>query len=78
MLSTIKVIVEFSSNQDAVRGIHNPYSTTIYKETGNRRWTAVAALLPLAMGSAVTFLAAQVWHLLAGMGGCVHFWGALA
>ena len=31
--------------------IHNPCSTTIYtiyKETGSRKWTAVAALLPLA------------------------------
>jgi ferrous iron transport protein B len=51
--------------------IHNPCSTTIYtiyKETGNRRWTVVAALLPLAMGFVVTFLVAQVWRLAAGMG----------
>jgi ferrous iron transport protein B len=51
--------------------IHNPCSTTIYtiyKETGNRRWTAVAVLLPLAMGFAVTFLVAQVWRLVVGMG----------
>jgi ferrous iron transport protein B len=49
--------------------IHNPCSTTlytIYKETGSRRWTAVAALLPLALGFAVTFLVAQVWRLAAG------------
>jgi ferrous iron transport protein B len=49
--------------------IHNPCSTTIYtiyKETGSRRWTAVAALLPLAMGFAVTFVVAQVWRLVAG------------
>ncbi len=47
--------------------IHNPCSTTIYtifKETGNKKWTAVAALLPLAMGFAVTFVVAQVWRLL--------------
>jgi ferrous iron transport protein B len=51
--------------------IHNPCSTTIYtiyKETGSRRWTAVAALLPLAMGFAVTFVVAQVWRLVAGIG----------
>lgn len=46
--------------------LHNPCSTTIYtifKETGSRKWTAVAALLPLAMGFAVTFVVAQVWRL---------------
>ena len=51
--------------------IHNPCSTTIYtiyKETGSRRWTTVAALMPLAMGFAVTFVVAQVWRLVAGMG----------
>jgi ferrous iron transport protein B len=51
--------------------IHNPCSTTIYtmyKETGSRKWTAVAALLPLAMGFVVTFLVAQVWRLVAGAG----------
>jgi ferrous iron transport protein B len=51
--------------------IHNPCSTTIYtiyKETGNVRWTAVAALLPVVMGFAVTFTVAQVWRLVAGMG----------
>jgi ferrous iron transport protein B len=49
--------------------IHNPCSTTIYtiyKETGSARWTAVASLLPVAMGFAVTFLVALVWRLLAG------------
>ncbi len=49
--------------------IHNPCSTTIYtiyKETGSRKWTTVATLLPLAMGFAVTFLVAQVWRLVAG------------
>jgi ferrous iron transport protein B len=51
--------------------IHNPCSTTIYtiyKETGSRKWTVVSALLPLAMGFAVTFLVAQIWRLLSGMG----------
>jgi ferrous iron transport protein B len=46
--------------------IHNPCSTTIYtiyKETGKRRWTAMAALLPLALGILVTFVVAQVWLL---------------
>jgi len=46
--------------------IHNPCSTTIYtiyKETGSRRWTALAALLPLALGFLVTFTVATVWRL---------------
>ena len=49
--------------------IHNPCSTTIYttyKETGSRRWTSIAALLPLFMGFAVTFFVAQIWRLVAG------------
>jgi ferrous iron transport protein B len=49
--------------------LHNPCSTTlmtIFKETGSRRWTALAALIPLAMGFALTFLVAQAWRLLAG------------
>ena len=48
--------------------IHNPCSTTIYtiyKETGSRKWTTVAALLPLAMGFIVTFFVAQIWRLVA-------------
>jgi len=50
--------------------IHNPCSTTIYtiyKETGSRKWTTVAALLPLAMGFIVTFFVAQIWRLVAMM-----------
>ncbi len=49
--------------------IHNPCSTTIYtiwKETKSAKWTAVASLLPVAMGFAVTFVVAQVWRLVAG------------
>lgn len=45
--------------------LHNPCSTTlytIYKETGSARWTAVAALLPLAAGAVVTFAVAWVWR----------------
>lgn len=45
--------------------LHNPCSTTIYtiyKETGSARWTALAALLPLALGFLVTFLVAQIWR----------------
>jgi ferrous iron transport protein B len=48
--------------------IHNPCSTTIYtiyKETGDWKWTAVSALLPLVMGFVVTFLVAQVWRVVA-------------
>ena len=51
--------------------IHNPCSTTlmtIFKETRSRRWTALAALIPLAMGFALTFFVAQVWRLVAGAG----------
>ena len=46
--------------------LHNPCSTTIYtiyKETGSGRWTAVATLLPLALGFAVCFLVAQIWRM---------------
>jgi ferrous iron transport protein B len=49
--------------------LHNPCSTTIYtiyKETRSARWTAVATLLPLAMGFTVCFLVAQVWRLAGG------------
>jgi ferrous iron transport protein B len=48
--------------------LHNPCSTTIYtiwKETRSAKWTAVATLMPLAMGFVVCFLVAQVWRLLA-------------
>ncbi|HEY80724.1 MAG TPA: ferrous iron transport protein B [Anaerolineae bacterium] len=48
--------------------IHNPCSTTIYtiyKETGSRKWTTVAALLPLALGFLITFFVAQLWRLAA-------------
>jgi ferrous iron transport protein B len=51
--------------------IHNPCSTTIYtiyKETGSKRWTALASLLPLVLGFVVTFFVAQIWRLIAGAG----------
>jgi ferrous iron transport protein B len=47
--------------------IHNPCSTTIhtiYKETRSAKWTLVAALMPVGLGFAVTFVVAQVWRLL--------------
>lgn len=47
--------------------IHNPCSTTIYtmyRESGSKKWTLVAALLPLAMGFVVTFFIAQIWRLI--------------
>jgi ferrous iron transport protein B len=50
--------------------IHNPCSTTIYtiyKETGSKKWTLVASLLPVAMGFVVTFIVAQVWRLVASI-----------
>lgn len=46
--------------------VHNPCSTTIYtiyKETGSKRWTAVATLLPVILGLAICFLTAQIWRL---------------
>ncbi len=49
--------------------LHNPCSTTIYtiyKETGSAKWTAVATLMPLAMGFTVCFLVAQLWRLALG------------
>src|SRR5690606_12539444 len=45
--------------------LHNPCSTTIYtiyKETGSAKWTAVATLLPVILGLAVTFAVATVWR----------------
>jgi len=51
--------------------IHNPCSTTLYtihKETGSLKWTAVSALLPVALGFMVTFAVAQTWHLVTGIG----------
>jgi ferrous iron transport protein B len=45
--------------------LHNPCSTTlytIYKETGSARWTAVSALLPLALGLAGCALVAWTWR----------------
>lgn len=50
--------------------IHNPCSTTIYtayKETGSKTWTALMALLPLALGFLVTFVVAQLWRIVAAM-----------
>lgn len=47
--------------------VHNPCSTTLYtmyKETGSRKWTVLAALLPLGLGFALTFTVAQVWRLI--------------
>jgi ferrous iron transport protein B len=45
---------------------HNPCSTTIftiYKETGSVKWTAIATLVPLSIGFALTMIITQVWHL---------------
>ncbi|MDO4706794.1 MAG: ferrous iron transport protein B [Porphyromonadaceae bacterium] len=47
--------------------LHNPCSTTIYtiyKETGSLRWTALASLLPLALGIVLTSLVAFFWRIL--------------
>jgi ferrous iron transport protein B len=45
--------------------IHNPCSTTIYtiwKETRSVKWTALSALLPLALGIAACVSVAVVWR----------------
>ena len=50
--------------------LHNPCSTTlytIYKETRSGRWTALSALLPLALGFVVCFLVAQIWRMSAAL-----------
>ena len=50
--------------------VHNPCSTTIYtiyRETGSAKWTAVASLLPVAMGLMICFVVAQVWRIVAGI-----------
>ncbi|HSO26968.1 MAG TPA: nucleoside recognition domain-containing protein, partial [Anaerolineales bacterium] len=50
--------------------LHNPCSTTLYtmyKESGSRKWTVLAALLPLALGVVVTFFVAQIWRLIAAL-----------
>ncbi len=47
--------------------LHNPCSTTIltiWNETKNRKWTAVATLLPLGLAFTVTFITASVARLL--------------
>jgi ferrous iron transport protein B len=52
--------------------IHNPCSTTIYtiyKESGSKKWTAIAAVLPLFLGFTVTFFVAQIWRLIASFAG---------
>ncbi|MCX6017001.1 MAG: ferrous iron transporter B [Chloroflexi bacterium] len=47
--------------------LHNPCGTTIvtiYKETKSLKWTAVAVLMPLAIGFTVTGSVANIWRLL--------------
>ncbi len=49
--------------------LHNPCSTTIYtiyRETRSLKWTAVASLLPVAMGVVLCAVVALVWRLVAG------------
>ena len=36
---------------------------TMYKESGSRKWTVVAALLPLVMGLVATLVVAQEWRI---------------
>jgi ferrous iron transport protein B len=50
--------------------IHNPCSTTIYtayKETGSKKWTALTAIMPLALGFLIIFVVAQVWRILSAL-----------
>ncbi|MFD2556372.1 ferrous iron transport protein B [Sphingobacterium tabacisoli] len=45
--------------------LHNPCSTTIYtiyKETGSRKWTTIATVLPILYGIIVCFLVTSVWN----------------
>jgi ferrous iron transport protein B len=45
--------------------LHNPCATTIitiYKETLSKKWTAIGALMPLAIAFIVCFLVATVWR----------------
>lgn len=47
--------------------LHNPCSTTIYtiyQETRSWRWTALATMIPLALGFSTCFVVAQLWRLL--------------
>jgi ferrous iron transport protein B len=47
--------------------VHNPCSTTIYtiyKETGSKKWTLVATLLPLVMGILLTFIVTQIFRMI--------------
>ncbi len=49
--------------------LHNPCSTTlytIYRETRSWKWTTVSALMPLAMGFALTFVLTQVVRWVSG------------
>ncbi len=49
--------------------VHNPCSTTIYtiwKETRSAKWTAISALLPVAMGLAICFTVTQIWRIVTG------------
>jgi len=46
--------------------LHNPCATTIltiYKETLSRKWTAIGALMPLAIAFIVTFATATIARL---------------
>ena len=46
--------------------LHNPCSTTIYtiyKETGSKKWTIIATLLPIVYGIVVCFLVARIWNM---------------
>jgi ferrous iron transport protein B len=50
--------------------IHNPCTTTIYtiyKETGSKRWTALGALFPVALGFLATFVIAQIWRIVGNL-----------
>ena len=47
--------------------LHNPCSTTIYtiyKETGSKKWTVIATLLPIIYGIIICFITAQLWQVL--------------
>jgi len=46
--------------------LHNPCATTImtiYKETLSRKWAALSAVIPLALGFIVTMTVAAIWRM---------------
>lgn len=46
--------------------LHNPCSTTIYtiyKETGSKKWTTIATILPIIYGFIICFIVTILWKI---------------